>query len=115
MNVPRKKNRGYEVSPETSYLKEPLASYTSRIRAIGNSKGVILNNQLLESAGLNQDSDILIQAADGIIVIMQAKDTIVNTDLSSWDKHFKTAIKKGAKPEPDLFEGMKNDFDLNEW
>jgi hypothetical protein len=104
-----------EKNTKVSVLKEPLASYTSRIRAIGNSKGVILNNQLIESAGLSPEMDILIVAAEGKITIMQIKDTGVNTDISTWDKQFKNAIKKGAKPEGDLFEGMKNDFDEKEW
>jgi antitoxin component of MazEF toxin-antitoxin module len=108
-------NGNYEKSTKVSVLEEPLASYTSRIRAIGNSKGVILNNQLIESAGLSQDTDILIMAAEGVITIMQKKDARVNTDISTWDKQFKNAIKKGAKPEGDLFEGMKNDFDEKEW
>lgn len=99
----------------TSYLEEPVASYTSRIRAIGNSKGVILNNQLMETAGLKQDSAITIQAADGIIIIKQVKETGVNKNLSTWDKAFKAAIKRGAKPKKDLFEGIKNEFDTNEW
>lgn len=100
---------------KTTYAEEPAASYTSRIRAIGNSKGVILNSQVIETAGIKPDADILIQAGDGVIVIFQAKETGINTDLSTWDKQFKAAIKKGAKPEKDLFEGIENDFDIKEW
>jgi antitoxin component of MazEF toxin-antitoxin module len=98
-----------------SHVEEPVASYTSRIRAIGNSKGVILNNQLIEAAGLKPDVDVLINAGNGMIYIVQVKETNVNKDLSSWDKQFKAAIKKGAKPEKDMFEGLKNDFDTKEW
>src|SRR5258705_221554 len=93
----------------------PKASARSRIRPIGNSKGVILSNQLIEAAGLNTEVDIIIRAADGVIYIAQLKAPDVNTDLSTWDKQFKEAIKKGAKPEGNFFEGMMNDFDLNEW
>ena len=100
---------------KTCYLEEPLATYTSRIRAIGNSKGVILNNNLIESAGLKQDLDIVIQAGDGVIIITQVNDSGVNRNLASWDKQFKSAIKKGAEVEGDLFEEMGNDFDLKEW
>jgi len=57
----------------------------------------------------------VIQAADGVIYILQVKAPDVNTDLSTWDKQFKAAIKRGAKPENDLFEGMTNNFDLKEW
>ena len=35
--------------------------------------------------------------------------------LSSWDKQFKTAIDKGNKADDDLFEGLENDFDKEDW
>jgi antitoxin component of MazEF toxin-antitoxin module len=94
---------------------KPLVYYASRLRAIGNSQGVILNNQLLETAGLNAEADIMIEANEGVITIKQMKVPGVNTDLSTWDRQFKTAIKKGARPEGDFFKGMANDFDLKEW
>ena len=96
-------------------VQEPVESYTSRIRAIGNSKGVILNNRVMEAARLSAETDIVIHAAEGIITIMQVKGTGINTDLSTWDKQFKAAIKEGAIPEGDLFEGMENEFDEKEW
>lgn len=105
----------YKGHEESLLLHEPEVSYTSRIRAIGNSKGVILNSRLLDIAGLSPETDILIQAGRGMITIEPVKETVVNTDLSTWDKQFKTAIKNGAKPDPDLFEGIKNDFDTSEW
>ena len=95
--------------------QQPVFSYTSRIRAIGNSKGVILNNQIMEAAGLISEAEVTIQAYNGMITIVKAKKPNVNTDLSTWDKQFKAAKKKGALPENDLFEGMKNDFDETEW
>ena len=87
----------------------------SRIRPIGNSKGVILSNHLIEAAGLNAKDDIVIHAADGVIYIIQYKSPEVNSDLSTWDKQFKISNKAGNKPEGDLFEGMSNEFDKNEW
>ncbi len=89
-------------------------AFTSRIRSVGNSKGVILNSSMLKAAGLSADADIIIKAGDGIIIIEQAKPE-VNTDLKSWDAQFKKAIKSGAKPEKDLFEGLANKFDKTEW
>jgi len=88
---------------------------TTRIRAIGNSKGVILNNQFISSAGLNPDEEVNIIAKKGMIIITQAKSSVINTDLSTWDSQFKSAIKKGVQPEGDLFEGMVNEFDKKEW
>jgi hypothetical protein len=69
----------------------------------------------MASAGLNPEADIIIQANRGVITIVQMKQTRVNMDLSTWDKQFKTAIKKGALPENDLFDGLKNRFDSKEW
>jgi antitoxin MazE len=98
-----------------NFMEEPLASYTTRIRPIGNSKGVILNNQLIEAAGINSGADIIIHAGAGVIYIIEAKAVGVNTDLSTWDKQYKIAIKNGAKPEGDMFEGTDNEFDETEW
>jgi antitoxin component of MazEF toxin-antitoxin module len=86
----------------------------SRIRPIGNSQGVILSNQLMEAAGFNSEDDIVIEAGDGLIYITQVKQPGINTDLSTWDRQVKTAIKKGNKPESIVFKGP-NDFDLTEW
>jgi hypothetical protein len=35
--------------------------------------------------------------------------------LASWDKQFKQAIQKKELPEKDMFEGLTNKFDENEW
>ena len=104
----------YKTGKETLYIA-PKAFITSRLRPIGNSRGLILNSKLIDAAGLNADADIMIEARDGVITIIQMKSPVANTDLSAWDKQFKAAIKKGAKPEGDLFESMANDFDLKEW
>jgi hypothetical protein len=109
-----KKTR-YKISTAARVVREPEVSYSSRVRAIGNSKGVILNSQALEVSGLNPDADILVQAGKGFITIVPAADNRINTDLSSWDKQFKSAIKAGMKPEADLFERLGNDFDSKEW
>ena len=97
-------------------LEEPQATYAVRssFRSVGNSKGVIISSKLIEASGI-AGNDLIIEAAKGIISIREVQKTDVNIDLSSWDKQFKLAIKKGAKSESDLFEGLKNDFDEKEW
>jgi antitoxin component of MazEF toxin-antitoxin module len=88
----------------------------TRLRPFGNSKGVILSNKLLESAGIDNKNAIEVYANKGSIIISQVKQSHkVNTDLSTWDKQFKDAIKNGALPDNDLFEGMQNDFDKTGW
>ena len=89
--------------------------FPAKIRAIGNSKGIIINNQLMEAAGIHAGVDLIMYANEGKIILMEAPKQAVNTNLATWDKHFKAAIKKGTAPEPDMFDGMENNFDKNEW
>jgi antitoxin MazE len=115
-SAPKKRRKiTYEQAGVGNQVNEPTVEYTAKVRAIGNSKGVILNNQVLDTAGLKADMDILIQAFNGLITIKQAEKPAVNTDLSTWEKQFKAAIKAGDIPEGDLFEGMQNEFDKTEW
>jgi antitoxin component of MazEF toxin-antitoxin module len=108
-------DRGADINQDITFSTKRSVALTTRIRPIGNSRGVILNNQLIEKAGLDPNMDIVIQAADGAIIIVQPKEHGVNTDLSTWDQQFKAAIKKGEKPEKDMFDAMENDFDSKEW
>ena len=116
-NQKTKKSRApKKEQPEAeNQVNESAVEYTSKIRAIGNSKGVILNNQVLEIAGLKADMDILVQALNGLITIKQAVKPTVNTDLSTWENQLNAAIKAGDIPVGDLFEGMENEFDKTEW
>jgi len=108
----------YQNDLSVSKLSDITADYfssSSKIRPIGNSKGVILNNQLIKAAGMSEDADIIIKAGNGVIIIIDVKFSSINEDLSSWDAQFKQAIKQSKKPEKDMFEGTKNEFDKTEW
>lgn len=109
------RKRPYQQPEVDNTINEPAMEYTAKVRPIGNSKGVILNNQLLETAGLTADQDIVIKAVKGRITIEKAESYVVNTDLSTWDQQFKAAIKAGDIPEGDLWEGLENEFDKTEW
>jgi predicted ATPase len=50
-----------------------------------------------------------------LIAIRELKQTDVNTDLSTWDKQFKSALIKGQEADSDVFPDLKNDFDAEEW
>lgn len=66
-------------------------------------------------AKLEPNMTITIQATKDHVIISKSREEGVNTDLSTWDSHFKMAIEKGSAPEGDLFKGLSNDFDNNEW
>jgi antitoxin component of MazEF toxin-antitoxin module len=97
-------------------IGEPEVEYAVRtsFRSVGNSKGLIISSKLIEASGIH-GNDLIIEAANGIISIREVNSTDVNTDLSTWDKQFKSALKNGCKVEGDLFDGMKNEFDEEEW
>jgi hypothetical protein len=105
-------------------LREPAALYQvdaavhfqvrSVFRDIGNSKGVIISKKMMDIAGI-QNNNVVIEACKGEIRIRPIDEKLVNTDLSSWGKQFKDALTAGQKPDADLFSGMKNKFDAEEW
>ena len=113
---PGVQKKRHKFPKQNAYVKQSSPSVTTRLRPFGNSRGVILSNKILESAGIDKQDDIVVYANDGNIIISQVKQPqTLNTDLSTWDKHFKAAIKKGAIPDKDMFEGLQNDFDKSEW
>ena len=91
-------------------------SITGRIRKIGNSKGILLSNSMIKELGVEDDDAVIIISEKGRIIIKPAENKRkINTDLSTWEAQFKAAIKRGDKPEKDLFEGIENKFDKEEW
>lgn len=98
----------------TSLNKEN--SVSTRIRKIGNSKGILLNNRIINKAGIEDGAEVIVTAGKNRIIITPAQSKRkINTDISTWKAQFKAAIKAGDKPETDLFEGMENEFDKEEW
>ncbi len=97
-------------------VDEPEVEYAVRtsFRSVGNSKGLIISSKLIEASGIS-GNDLIIEAANGIIAIRALNSTDVNSDLSTWDRQFKLALKNGDKAEGDLFDGVKNEFDEEEW
>lgn len=99
-----------------SMVGEHEVQYSVRtsFRSVGNSKGLIISSKLIEASGI-VGNDLIIEAANGIIAIRAVSSLDVNSDLSKWDKQFKSALKIEEKSEGDLFDGMKNEFDEEEW
>jgi antitoxin component of MazEF toxin-antitoxin module len=94
----------------------PSDSIKSKIRSVGNSKGIILSSQILKAAGISEDADISLSVHEGQIIVTERHAAEeVNTELSSWEQQFKMAIKAGKLPDQNLFEGVQNTFDNNEW
>ena len=104
------------------YPMEDRPLYTTTVRKIGNSNGVLLSKAVLKKLKiengqaidfiLNDDNTLVLKPVKKII---KPKRNKLNLSLASWDKQFKQAIQKKELPEKDMFEGLTNKFDENEW
>ena len=74
---------------------------------IGNSRGVILPASMLRDLKMLPKSEVDISVEDGRIVIKPQS-------RQGWEELFSQASDHGIK-ETDLFEGIQNDIDKEEW
>jgi antitoxin MazE len=81
----------------------------TKLRKIGNSKGITLSKSLLEQYNFEEEVEIVIQENGLLIMPVKAKPR------EEWEKQFKSAIKKGQKPDKGLLENFSNKFDKEEW
>ncbi|MBS1947951.1 MAG: hypothetical protein JST47_09305 [Bacteroidetes bacterium] len=88
----------------------------TNLKRVGNSLGVILNKKLLSQVGINDTSDIIIEAKNNTIMISAAVGRRpLNRDLSTWRKQIKAAVKKGQKPEKNVWANRISAREEKEW
>jgi antitoxin MazE len=97
-------------------------SGVTTIRKIGNSKGLLLSKEIVNSLKLEdgQTVEVQLQKDSSILIRPAAKKKAskrpkLNLDRSTWAAQFKAAIEAGHEPEGDMFEGMGTEFDNTEW
>ncbi len=117
-----RKGEKHKPAPSSNKPKNSLTSISktnsvsAKIRKIGNSKGILLSNSIISVLGIEDGAEVIVTADKGRIIIKPAETKRkINTDLSTWEAQFKAAIKNGDKPETDMFGGMENKFDKEEW
>ncbi|MDE3143275.1 MAG: hypothetical protein KGL19_03915 [Bacteroidota bacterium] len=87
------------------------------LRKVGNSRGVLLTKEIIDKLNIVDGQEIEVYLNDESPIVLKPtqlrkkKRPYLNLDLSAWEAQFKSAIKKGEKPEKDVFEGMGNKFD----
>ena len=81
----------------------------TKLRKIGNSKGITLSKSLLDQYQFEEEVEIVIQENGLLIMPVKAKPR------EEWEKQFRTAIKHGQKPDQALLETFSNQFDKEEW
>jgi len=74
---------------------------------IGNSQGIILPAQLLRKFQITAKSEVDIFPEEDAIIIKPRP-------RRGWEEQFEAAGMAG-KTETDVFEGIVNDFDREEW
>lgn len=81
----------------------------TKLKKIGNSKGITLSKTLLEQYQFEEEVEIITQENGLLIMPVKAKPR------EEWEKEFKMAIKAGHKPETAMLEGFPNQFDKEDW
>ena len=81
----------------------------TRLRKIGNSKGITLSKTLLEQYQFEDEVEIVAQENGLLIMPSKVKSR------EQWDEQFKAAKKAGHKPDNAMLEGFSNSFDKKEW
>ena len=81
----------------------------TKLRKIGNSKGITLSKSLLEQYQFEEEVEIVTQENGLLIMPVKAKPR------EEWETQFKTAIRQGHKPDNALLEVFPNQFDKDNW
>jgi len=81
----------------------------TKIVKVGNSHGILLSKSLMRQYNFGTEVDI--EATEKGLVITPVK----KPPRADWSERFTQAIEKGQQPENDMFEGIENDFDNDEW
>lgn len=81
----------------------------TRLKKIGNSKGITFSKSLLEQYEFEDEVEIVPQENGLLIMPVKLKPR------EQWDEQFKKAKKEGHFPDSAMLEGFKNSFDKKEW
>jgi antitoxin MazE len=80
-----------------------------QIRKIGNSSGIIIPKSMLDRCEISDEVNM--EVVKGMIIIKSVRKQV----RENWDVLFKEANKRNPTREKDLFDGIPNEFDKNEW
>ena len=81
----------------------------TRLKKIGNSRGITLSKTLLDQYQFDEEVEIIAQENGLLIMPVKVKPR------EQWDEQFKIAKEEGHLPDKALLEGFKNSFDKKEW
>lgn len=80
----------------------------TRLKKIGNSKGITFPKALLEQYQFEDEVEIVSQENGLLIMPVKVKPR------EQWNEQFKKAKKEGHAPDNTLLEGFRNSFDKKE-
>lgn len=79
------------------------------IRRIGNSQGILIPRKILQACGIEEQVEVVVI---GQSILLRS---VKKHPRQGWEEQCQKAAALDESPEPDLFEGLKNDFDSTEW
>lgn len=92
-----------------------MEAIATKLRKIGNSRGVLLSRHFLNVLKVKDEDNVMIRT-EGNRIIIEAEPK-VNSKLMEWEEAFKNVSpeqKVLSKEEKD-FMSFSNDFDEKEW
>lgn len=81
----------------------------TRLKKIGNSKGITLSKAILEQYKFEDEVEIIAQENGLLIMPSKARSR------EQWDELFKAARKAGHRPDDATLGIFSNSFDKKEW
>jgi antitoxin MazE len=81
----------------------------TRLKKIGNSKGITLSKTLLEQYHFEDEVEI-IASEDGLLIRPATAKSREN-----WEEQFKSLIKPGQKKDYEVINYFPNSFDEKDW
>jgi antitoxin MazE len=80
-----------------------------QIRKIGNSSGIIIPKPMLDKCRISEN--VSLEIVEDMIIIKPLN----KKPRENWDLMFKEANAGNEEIEENYFEGVTNEFDIDEW
>jgi antitoxin component of MazEF toxin-antitoxin module len=84
-------------------------SFITRLKPVGRSQAIVLPTKLIRMAGFNPGQELHIEIRKGMLIVRPEEEREINTDLKSWDRHFKSLKRQDAGPDENYFDELENE------
>lgn len=69
---------------------------------------MVLPNKIFQLAGFKPGEELHIEVRKGILIVRPEEETDINTNLKSWDRHFKSLKSQYTDPDENFYDDFDN-------